>query len=579
MHQGETNMNENGLMSSQMKLSDYLIAYLKKVGVRHLFGIPGDLVIKLFMKLGDPSGLDLITLSHEPGVGFAADGYSRSTGKIGVACVTYGAGGHNMVNAIAGAFSEKLPILVISGGPGEDERKLGVLIHHQAKEVESQYRIYREVTCSAKVLSNNDQAASEIDEVVQTMMQERRPGYLEIHRDIVDLPITVPDRIRGWDGRFIPSQSDAGKVVEAARDVAIRLQSAKRPILIIGIEINRFGLTHDVVRLAEGLGIPVLTNLLAKGAFPMDHPLSMGVHIGSLSHPAIHQRVEQADLVLSLGTLLTDVDLGNQPPSIPREKSIWAIEHRVHVSFHTYTHVHITDFIQALLKTSLPHFNEKVNYYDNLPEPAVPTRDRSPDNPIEMAQVVAEVNRFLNGRNDFMVVAESGDSVFAGLDIKVCSGPDAARGGIYMAQGYYSSMGFAVPAALGAQIGTGVRPLVLCGDGAFQMTGQEIAQAPRYGLNPIILLFNNQGWGLFRPIAADPRLLSIPNWPCTELAKLWGGVGIQVKTARELKEALALADQTTSFVIIEVLIAPNDLSPVAKKYIELAGRKAKIGNQ
>ena len=115
-------------MERRMKLGDYLVAYLKKIGVSHLFGIPGDLVINLFLKFGRPKGLKIITLSHEPGIGFAAHGYARSTGSIGVICVTYGAGGHNMVNPVAGSFSERVPILVISGGPGEEERKLGVLI-------------------------------------------------------------------------------------------------------------------------------------------------------------------------------------------------------------------------------------------------------------------------------------------------------------------------------------------------------------------------------------------------------------------------------------------------------------------
>lgn len=117
-------------MERKMKLGDYLVAYLKKIGVSHLFGIPGDMVINLFLKFGRPKGLKIITLSHEPGVGFGADGNARSTGRIGVICVTYGAGGHNMVNPVAGSFSERVPILVISGGPGEEERKLGVLIHH-----------------------------------------------------------------------------------------------------------------------------------------------------------------------------------------------------------------------------------------------------------------------------------------------------------------------------------------------------------------------------------------------------------------------------------------------------------------
>ncbi len=112
-------------MQSRMKLGDFLIAYLEKIGVSHLFGIPGDLVINLFFKFGRRRGLKIVTLSHEPGVGFAADGYSRATGRISAICVTYGAGGHNMVNPVAGSFAERVPILVIGGGPGEEERRLG----------------------------------------------------------------------------------------------------------------------------------------------------------------------------------------------------------------------------------------------------------------------------------------------------------------------------------------------------------------------------------------------------------------------------------------------------------------------
>src|SRR5574341_1552130 len=154
-------------MQRRMKLGDYLVSYLKKIGVSHLFGIPGDLVINLFLKFGRPRGMKIVTMSHEPGVGFAADGYARATGRIGVVCVTYGAGGHNMVNPVAGSFAERVPILVISGGPGEDERKLGTLIHHQAKEVESQLRIYRELTCAARLIDNPATAAHDIDAVVR----------------------------------------------------------------------------------------------------------------------------------------------------------------------------------------------------------------------------------------------------------------------------------------------------------------------------------------------------------------------------------------------------------------------------
>ncbi len=117
-------------MEAHMQLGNYLVAYLRKMGLTHLFGIPGDLVIQLFMKFGQPQDIQVITSSHEPGAGFAVDGYARATGKIGVLCVTYGAGGHNVVNAVAGSYAERVPVLVISGGPGEEKRKLGVLVHH-----------------------------------------------------------------------------------------------------------------------------------------------------------------------------------------------------------------------------------------------------------------------------------------------------------------------------------------------------------------------------------------------------------------------------------------------------------------
>jgi indolepyruvate decarboxylase len=160
--------------------------------------------------------------------------------------------------------------------------------------------------------------------------------------------------------------------------------------------------------------------------------------------------------------------------------------------------------------------------------------------------------------------------LFGGIDIKV------GGEGLYMAQGFYASMGFAVPGALGAQIGTGLRPLVLSGDGGFQMTGVEIAHAPRHKLNPIVVLLNNGGWGIFRPIAKRQDLLTLPNWRYAELARLWGGRGFQVQTVRQLRRALDEAAKSSAFAIIEVVIGSRDLSPVTIKYIRASAKKAQI---
>jgi|RhiMethySRZTD1v2_1073278.scaffolds.fasta_scaffold14491_6 TPP-dependent 2-oxoacid decarboxylase len=553
-------------MELKMKLGDYLVAYLKKIGVSHLFGIPGDLVINLFFKFGRARALKVITLSHEPGVGFAADGYARATGRIGAICVTYGAGGHNMVNPVAASFSERVPILVISGGPGEEECKLGVLIHHQAREIESQLHIYREVTCAAKLINDPLRAAAEIDEVIRAIWLNQQPGYLEIHRDMVEREIPVPKEIVSWNGELPHLQSDRRKLDEAVRDTAERLSRAQRPLVLVGIEAYRFKAASEIVKLVEKMGVPCCTSVLAKGAFPMNHPLFMGVYAGAISPPPIRARVEQADLIIGLGMFLTDIEMGgSQPPEALRHRSIWAVENRVNVSFHTYTDITLRDFVRALLRAELKRHREKIVYSDNLPPTRAPAH-----RPVRVADVLREINHFLARQKKFLVVAESGDSLFGGIDIKV------GNDGLYLAQGFYASMGFAVPGALGAQIGTGLRPLILTGDGGFQMTGVEIAHAPRYRLNPIVVLLNNGGWGIFRPVVKRQDLLALPSWRYAELARLWGGHGFRVETVAQLRRGLEQAAESPTFTIIEVMIGARDLSPLSVKYIRASAKKAQL---
>ncbi len=559
-------------MRPRMALGDFLVAYLRRASVEHIFGLPGDLVLGLFHRFGRARDLQIVTFAHEPAVGFAADGYARSTRRVGVVCVTYGAGGHNVVNPVAAAYAEQVPLLVVSGGPGEAEQALSG-VHHQVKGVDGQWRIFREVTCDARILKHPELAAQEVHEVMEAIATEHRPGYIEIHRDLVDVKIPVPRHVIDWNGTFPRPESDRRKLDEALTDTLERLRAAKRPVLIGGVELHREKAEKGFLRLAEKLGVPVVTTVLAKGVFPMDHPQHMGIHIGPFSPPAIQKRVRDADLVLAMGTQLTDMNLGAARPQVLRERSVWATSQRVNVSFHTYTDVMLRDFVHGLAKSRLPRFRESVRYHDNLkPVLRSAPRGRRTD-AISINDLLVGVNEFLAEHRGYDVFAESGDMLFGGLEVR------QHGGGIYFAQGYYASMGFAVPAAMGAQIGTGRRPLVICGDGGFQMTGPEISFAPARGLSPIVVLVNNGGWGIFRPVTPRKDLLEIPPWPYAELARSWGGAGFRVTSHEELGAALRAAHEVKGFAIVECIVPPEDISPVSRRYIRASARRSRTARR
>src|SRR5689334_19035426 len=177
-------------LPSRMPMGEFLFEYLYRCGVKHSFGVPGDFALPTFAWL-DKSKIQHITMTHEPGAGFAADAYSRLNG-LGLVCVTYCVGGLNALNAIAGAYAEKSPVVVVSGAPGRKDREKDPLLHHKVKTFETQRRVYDEVTVASTVLLDEQTAAAEIIRVVDACERAKRPVYIEVPYDMVDRPIPIP---------------------------------------------------------------------------------------------------------------------------------------------------------------------------------------------------------------------------------------------------------------------------------------------------------------------------------------------------------------------------------------------------
>ena len=166
-------------------LAHALLTALKDHGAHEIFGIPGDFVLPLFKVIEESNILPSFTLSHEPAVGFAADASARYHGGLGVAVVTYGAGGFNIVNSIAGAYAERSPVVLIAGAPGARERTSGFLLHHQARTVDTQLAVFREITCDQAVLTDPITAPAQIARVLRSAREMSLPVYLEFPRDMV----------------------------------------------------------------------------------------------------------------------------------------------------------------------------------------------------------------------------------------------------------------------------------------------------------------------------------------------------------------------------------------------------------
>jgi TPP-dependent 2-oxoacid decarboxylase len=527
-----------------MPLGQFLFEYIYRRGVRHSFGLPGDFALPTFTWL-EKSKIRSITMTHEPAAGFAADAYSRING-IGLVCVTYCVGGLNVLNAIAGAYAEKSPVVVVSGAPGRKDREKDPLLHHKVKTFETQRRIYDEVTVASTVLLDAQRAASEIVRCVEACLRHKRPVYIEVPHDIVDrdIPITgIPTAA--------PEKSDPHTLDAALSETLSLIRSAKKPVILAGVELARYRTARLVVRMAERMNIPIAADLLSKSAIPENHPLYLGVYGGAMSSDEhVRKYVESADLVLMLGTFITDMSMGFYTAKLDRRRTVLATSERVSVQYHRYDSIQFRDFLEALATAKIKpkHFSHPNPHA--LPQP-LENAERSD------ALTMIDVFRILSLHLDEQccVIADIGDAIFGAVGIR------SARQAQFIAPAYYMSMGFAVPASIGvAMAAKKLRPYVLVGDGAFQMTGVEISTAVRLGLNPIIIVLNNDGYGTMRRIR-EGCFNTITQW---NYSKIWelvrGGEGTIASTKGEFDAALSRAQKSNRVHLIELKIPRNDVS-------------------
>jgi TPP-dependent 2-oxoacid decarboxylase len=528
-----------------VRVGQYLFQRLREEGVTHTFGIPGDFALSLY-SAQEESGMPTLVMTHEPSVGYAADVYGRLNG-LGVALVTYGVGALNMVNATAMAYAEQSPLLVIAGAPETQWQDRDVLFYHRVKSADTQLKVYQEVTAAQASIREPANAAAEIDGVIGMVRRLSRPGFIEIARDVVNLAIPAPPTIQTLPK--LEAHNSQHGLREALSEIVHRLNESKRPVIYAGVEIERFGLTQELIELAERTRIPVATSLMGKAVLPERHPSFIGTYFGRMGPERVRRYVEQSDCLIALGMLMTLMDTGISSDAIDRRSLVQITSYGTTISHHHYSDAPLSDILRGLLR----HGDLKRHKPVNLAAPS--SRKSVEGTRLTMGGIIKDLNQFLTSQH--IVLADTGDCLFASVEL---------RAEHFIGPGYYASMGLAVPGAIGAQIARpDLRPIVLVGDGAFHMDGVEIATARDYNLNPIVVVINNQSFATLKVTMGDRSYFRVRPWDYVSFAKSLGGQGVSARTREEFRNALRLAESSGGFFVIDAVIHGADMSATLEK--------------
>jgi TPP-dependent 2-oxoacid decarboxylase len=556
-------------------VAGYLIQRLYDLGVRHIFGVPGDFVLGFYHELIQSNKLKVINTCDEQGAGFAADAYARIHG-LGVVCVTYCVGGLKVVNAAAQAFAEKSPLVVISGAPGIKERKKNPLLHHKVRDFDTQQKIFEHLTIDSVLIDNPRTAAKDIDRVLSSAIRYKRPVYIELPRDMTSTPIPI-SREQFADSstcskttkREEEYETDMDSMQEAIAEAVAMINSSKRPVIIAGVEIQRFGLQDKLLQLAIRANIPVVATVLSKSVISEVHPLYLGVYEGAMGHESVREYVESSDCLILLGALMTDINFSISPTPIEQSSSIYVTSEKLTIKHHNFDNILSQDFLASLIEAPLAIKDfvlvgkqSNTNNYNNK-HFSVARHQK-----ITVKRLFERLNFSITDSS--IIIADVGDSLFGSLDLTIHGQTD------FLSPAYYCSMGFAVPAAIGAQLAKPLlRPIVIVGDGAFQMTGMEISTITRFALNPVIIVLNNNGYGTERPMLDGP-FNDVLRWNYYRIPEIIGhGKAFLIETEGQLEDSLSAAEKFYSkdLCILDVRLDPHDGSPALQRLTESLGKK------
>lgn len=557
-------------MTTKMTGAQILVESLKKEGVEVAFGIPGGAVLPLFDVLYD-APIRFILTRHEQGAAHAADGYARATGKVGVCIATSGPGATNLVTGIATAYMDSIPIVAIAG------QVKTFLIGNDAFQEADITGITRPITKHNYLVKDVGDLARIVKEAFH-IASTGRPGPV-----LIDLPVDVSMaetefhypkeiQIRGYKPTYY---GHPGQIKRAAKAIA----DSKRPVIYAGGGVILSGGSHLLKEMAIKIQAPVTTTLLGSGSFPETHELSLGM-LGMHGTAYANYAIQNSDLIIAIGARFDDRVTGKIDEFAPHAKIIHididpaAISKNVEVDIPIVGDVKnvLTQLLKVVHKPDTKEWLEKVKQW----------REKHPleyknDNKLRPQYVIQQIYEATKG--EAIIATDVGQNQMWAAQWYTYTRPRS-----FISSGGLGTMGFGLPAAIGAKVGKPDEEVfVIAGDGSFQMNIQELATAVINGIHVKVAILNNSYLGMVRQwqelfYKKRYSYTHLVNPDFVKIAEAYGAVGIRVTERQEVRPAIEKALHTKNVVVMDFIVEEEEnvfpMVPVGKAIDQMIGSMA-----
>ncbi|EBT6363701.1 indolepyruvate decarboxylase [Salmonella enterica subsp. enterica serovar Give] len=533
-------------MQNPYTVADYLLDRLAGCGIGHLFGVPGDYNLQFLDHVIDHPTLRWVGCANELNAAYAADGYARMSGA-GALLTTFGVGELSAINGIAGSYAEYVPVLHIVGAPCSAAQQRGELMHHILGDGDFRhfYRMSQAISVASAILDEQN-ACFEIDRVLGEMLAARRPGYIMLPADVAKKTAIPPTQALA-----LPVHEAQSGVETAFRYHARQcLMNSRRIALLADFLAGRFGLRPLLQRWMAETPIAHATLLMGKGLFDEQHPNFVGTYSAGASSKEVRQAIEDADRVICVGTRFVDTLTAGFTQQLPAERTLEIQPYASRIG-ETWFNLPMAQAVSTLRELCL--------------ECAfAPPPTRSAGQPVRIDKGELTQESFWQTLQQYLkpgdiVLVDQGTAAFGAAALSL---PDGAE---VVVQPLWGSIGYSLPAAFGAQTACPDRRVILIiGDGAAQLTIQEMGSMLRDGQAPVILLLNNDGYTVERAIhGAAQRYNDIASWNWTQIppalnaaqqAECW-----RVTQAIQLAEVLERLARPQRLSFIEVMLPKADL--------------------